>query len=125
MINRQIILFKVEWHPLFYDIALLEYCNKNTIQLQGYHSLGGTGNSKLRMNARLIQIADNYHVSTSQILLTWSLQRGVAVIPKSINSAHIAENYDLTIRLTSDEMLTIDTLVPAPTRLAWNPELVF
>lgn len=111
----------MEWHPLCHDDALLEYCNKNSIQLQGYHSLCGTGNTEILLkNAVFKEIADDHSVSVSQILLTWSLQRGVAVIPKSTKSKHIAENFNLNFILTSEEMHTINTFTPKQVKFAWD-----
>lgn len=102
----------MEWHPFCYDNALLEYCNKNCIQLQGYNSLGGKIHcGKLLKNAKVKQVAKRHNATATQVLLTWSLQRGVAVAPKSKKEAHITENVKLDFKLTLQEVHAIDQLL--------------
>ncbi|MBU1885275.1 aldo/keto reductase, partial [Patescibacteria group bacterium] len=36
-----------------------------------------------------------HHKTPAQVLLRWSLQRGLIAIPKSVNLAHVAENIDI------------------------------
>ena len=46
-----------------------------------------------------------------QVLLRWALQRGVAVIPRSANTSHVAQNADLLgFALSEAEALTVDAL---------------
>ncbi|KOB72811.1 putative aldo-keto reductase [Operophtera brumata] len=96
----------------------IPYCNKHSIQLQGYHSLGGTSYSAtLLKNTPFKHIADEHSVTPSQVLLTWSLQRGVAVIPKSTNSLHIKENNTLNFRLSAEQMHAINSFTAEQTGL--------
>ncbi len=54
---------------------------------------------------------DDARVSISQVILRWSLQRGVAVIPRSSNPSHIREDDDIYgFSLTDGEMATIAAL---------------
>ena len=61
--------------------------------------------------------------SPSQILLTWALQKGYSVIPKSTNPDHIKENITLENILTEEEMEKLDNLEKGH-KYAWNPESV-
>lgn len=110
---------------MYHDEELLKYCKQNSILLQGYQSLGGTGNSaSLLKNALIKNIADDHSVTAAQVLLTWSLQRGVAVIPKSTKSQHIVENLDLNFRLTEDQMHALNNFSLEQVKFAWDPKHV-
>ena len=61
--------------------------------------------------------------SPSQILLTWALQKGYSVIPKSTNPDHIKENIMLENILTTEEIEILDNLEKGH-KYAWNPESV-
>jgi diketogulonate reductase-like aldo/keto reductase len=59
--------------------------------------------------------ADVHHDSAvgppAQALLRWQLQHGRSAIPKSINPAHIAENFDVfDFELTTEEVSRLDGL---------------
>ena len=56
-------------------------------------------------------IADKRGKTTAQVLLRWSTQRGVAVIPKSSNAARSKENLDsLSFDLEQGELEAISQL---------------
>lgn len=60
-------------------------------------------------------IAANYGCSTGVVSLSWAVQRGITVIPKSSSSKRIAENIRL-VGLTRDEMAAMDNAHEAITR---------
>lgn len=64
------------------------------------------------MNDKIIQgIAKKYGKSPAQIVLRWEIQRGLLVIPRSKNPAHIAENIRLfDFALSSEDMAAIHSL---------------
>ena len=52
-----------------------------------------------------------YGKSAAQIMLRWGIQEGRSVIPKSVNPARIAENFDVfDFELTAEELAAIDAL---------------
>jgi diketogulonate reductase-like aldo/keto reductase len=56
-------------------------------------------------------IADAHGKSPAQVLLRWSTQRGVAVIPKSNNQSRLAQNLDVcSFDLKQDEIEKISSL---------------
>ena len=61
--------------------------------------------------------------SPSQILLSWALQKGFSVIPKSTNPDHIKENITLEKALDDEEMKMLDNLEKGH-KYCWNPERV-
>ena len=64
------------------------------------------------MNDEIIRnIAQKYGKSPAQVTLRWEIQRGLIVIPRSKNPAHIAENIHLfDFTLANDDMVAINAL---------------
>ena len=62
--------------------------------------------------------------SSSQILLTWALQKGYSVIPKSTNPDHIRENIKLEDNILTEEEIEILDNLEKGQKYAWNPESV-
>lgn len=58
----------------------------------------------------LTEIATAHGKTAAQVALKWNLQRGVAVIPRSTDHEHRAENLDLDFTLTDEEMQRITSL---------------
>lgn len=56
-------------------------------------------------------LAEKYSKTPAQILLRWSTQRGVAVIPKSNNPTRLAQNLDVVgFNLEAAELEAISSL---------------
>ena len=53
------------------------------------------GNGKVFTQPVLLEIAAKYGKTTGQVMLRWLLQRGIAVIPKSVHKARMQENFDV------------------------------
>jgi diketogulonate reductase-like aldo/keto reductase len=59
--------------------------------------------------------------STAQILIRWALQRGLVVIPKSVNRARIFENADVfNFAITAEDMTLLDGF-NEDLRTCWDP----
>ena len=80
---------QVEFSPFLYERELLEFCGRNSIQLQAHSPL--TRGRRLR-DPLLRALAAEYGRTPPQLLLRWALDHGVAVIPKSIQREHLADN---------------------------------
>ena len=50
----------------------------------------------------------------AQVSLRWSLQRGVAVIPKAAKESHQRQNMELGFLLSDEEMEAIDAMAQKP-----------
>lgn len=70
------------------------------------------------------QIYAKYKATPAQVLLAWSLQRGVAVIPKSLTPHRIKSNIQINFRLTQEDLAQLDTLGAANMKYSWDPKLV-
>lgn len=110
MEHTQIIpaLNQVEMHPHLSQNALLEFSKKNKIQLEAWRPIMMGEVLKI---PELIEIGKIHGKSAVQIALRWLIQRGVAVIPKSVTPKRIIENsqvFDFT--LSDHQMQIIDSL---------------
>lgn len=62
-------------------------------------------------DATIRAIGEGYGKTNAQVILRWHIQQGRSAIPKSINTARIAENFDVfDFELTNDELARIDAL---------------
>jgi diketogulonate reductase-like aldo/keto reductase len=99
---------QVEFHPFLYQQNLLQFCEKNRIQLEAYSPL--TRGEKLS-HPKLSKLAKKYDKTSAQILIRWSLQHGLVVIPKSIHEERIRENCEVfDFQLEPEDMELLDSL---------------
>jgi methylglyoxal/glyoxal reductase len=87
----------------------LSFCEKNGIQLEAYSPL--TRAKKLN-HPTIVNIAKKYDNKTpAQILIRWSLQHNLVVIPKSIHEERILENSQVfDFELKAEDMKLLDSL---------------
>ena len=99
---------QVEFHPFLYQEQLLQFCKNNQIQLEAYSPL--TRGEKLN-HATVITIAQKYDKTAAQILIRWSLQHDLVVIPKSIHEKRIKENSEVfDFQLEEQDMKLLNSL---------------
>ncbi|CBQ71974.1 probable GCY1-galactose-induced protein of aldo/keto reductase family [Sporisorium reilianum SRZ2] len=105
---------QIEAHPYLPELELLEYCNKKGIHITAYSPIGQSSNA-IREDKDLIAIAKKHNVSAANVALSWAVQRGTSVAPKSTNPERMKQNITL-IKLSDDEMKQIDDISKDPTR---------
>jgi methylglyoxal/glyoxal reductase len=99
---------QVEFHPFMYQRELLQFCNKNSTQLEAYSPLT---RAKRLNHPAVVAIAKKYGKTPAQVLIRWSLQHDVVVIPKSIHEERIRENSQVfDFQLEPDDMKYLDSL---------------
>ena len=99
---------QVEFHPFLYQQELLRFCRNNRIQLEAYSPL--TRGNKLN-HPTIVEVARKYNKTPAQILIHWSLQHEVIVIPKSIHKDRIQENSQVfDFQLEPEDMKLLDSL---------------
>lgn len=106
---------QVEMHPFLQQEALQSFCVQNDMLLTAYAPLGSLvdKNSKLRLleNDTIKNIANTRNMSPAQVALAYTIQRGIAVIPKSINEARLLQNLEtLNHTLTEEDMSLLKDL---------------
>ncbi|KAI1419164.1 2,5-diketo-D-gluconic acid reductase A [Xylaria sp. FL1777] len=68
----------------------------------------------------LARLAQKHSKTEAQILLRWSLQKGLVPLPKSVTPSRIKENADLyNFELSPEEMTELETNEYAP--VCWDP----
>ena len=99
-------------------MVFLEEIHINKIIFQAYSPLGSRDRPWAKENERevlneplLETLAKKYGKTPAQIVLRWHVQRGISVVPKSVHSERIEENYDIWgFNLSSEDMLDFDNL---------------
>ena len=99
---------QLELHPRYASPQLREVAASLGCVLTGY----GSGNSvKLEQSAVVAGVAERTGRSPTQVVLRWTIQHGVAAIPRSKTPAHMAENMDIfDWSLSVQDMAALDAL---------------
>lgn len=110
---------QVESHPYLAQRKLLDFCREKGIPLTAYSPLGNPGSAyntnlnkkNILENEIVTELAVKYKKTPAQILIKFQVQRGVVVIPKSVNRARIVENIQIfDFQLTVDEIIALENL---------------
>lgn len=89
---------------------VVDYCNKNEIQLMTYSPLGVVRDKRF-MNETISALMNKYNKSMAQIVLKWINQVGSIPLPKSSNESRLKENFSgLDFELTPEEMKALNGL---------------
>jgi diketogulonate reductase-like aldo/keto reductase len=110
---------QVEFHPFLFQRELLEFGRSKGIQVEAYSPLV----RGRRMDHPVIRaIATQIRRTPAQVLIRWSLQHGLVVIPKSVRPERIKENAAVfDFELTRQEMERLDAL-DERSHVDWNPD---
>lgn len=108
---------QIEMHPYLPQEGLVSFCKEKGINLTAYSPLGSADRPKARqkeddpilMEHKVFKdIAKKHEASVAQVLIAWSLHRGIAVIPKSANKDRIKANLaSKDIELDKDDLKAI------------------
>ncbi|RYP39901.1 hypothetical protein DL767_002020 [Monosporascus sp. MG133] len=101
---------QIELHALYPNLKLVPYCQSKGIHVMAWRTVGGTGqdNNVLLTHPLFTEIAKAHDCSAGVVSLSWAVQRGTTVIPKSSNKSRIEENIRL-VTLSDDEMAKINS----------------
>ena len=99
---------QVQFSPFEYRRRLLEACEERGVVIEAYSPLG-TGR---HLGDRTVaEIAERLGRTPAQVLIRWSVQRELVVLPKSTHRERIAQNaevFDFT--LSDEDMAALDAL---------------
>ena len=111
---------QVEFTPFLYQKALQQYCETNGTRIEAWAPLT---RGKRFDNPVVADIAIRHGKTPAQILLRWSLQHSVIVLPKSSNQERIAENAAIfDFNISDEEMAKLDGLNEDLRTSGWDPE---
>ena len=105
---------QIELHPYLQQESLVESAQVNDVHVTAYSPLGSSDrpdamkadDEPVLMEDPTIQdIAERHGASPAQILISWAIHRGTAVIPKSVTPSHIKDNLASTAFSLTDEDL--------------------
>ena len=103
--KKPVSVLQCECHAYLQQKDLIDFCNINNIVFQCYSPLG-SGDSHLGVTKSpsgtiplkdpfILQLAEKYNKDPGQILLKFQLQRGLALVTKSVRESRIASNFQL------------------------------
>jgi diketogulonate reductase-like aldo/keto reductase len=107
---------QVEVHPYFTQPAVQSSDAAQGIITQAWSPIGGItsyrgGGTSTFDDPAIGEIAKSHGKTPAQVMIRWHLQEGRSAIPKSVNPARIAENFDVfDFELSADELATLDGL---------------
>jgi D-xylose reductase len=113
---------QIEHHPYLVQKPLIDFVKSEGITVTAYSSFGPTGYVEMNLehavqaphlfqNQVINEIAKAHRKSAPQVLLRWSTQQGIAVVPKSDTLATLLENLDAKgFDLTDSEINKINGL---------------
>ncbi|MEY8246466.1 aldo/keto reductase [Heminiphilus faecis] len=101
---------QIELHPLYQREDELKFMRDLGIQPQAWAPFA-EGFGGMFTNPVLNVIAQKHGKTVGQVILRWNIQRGVAIIPKTVRKERMKENISIwDFELDSDDMKAIATL---------------
>lgn len=98
---------QIEIHPFHQQEKTIQIMKKYGVQPQAWGPLV-EGQKNVFRNKQLSQIAVRYGKSIAQVILRWHVQRGVMIIPRTVQQAHMEENRDIwDFALNGEDMKAI------------------
>ncbi|EGR49595.1 uncharacterized protein TRIREDRAFT_106493 [Trichoderma reesei QM6a] len=94
---------QVEIHPYFPQQELFEFSSKHGIILMAHQPLGGRPVGVVLGSDKPFPTADD------KVCLSWTVQKGIPAVPKSVQLTHMKQNLDLT-RISDQDFRTVDQL---------------
>jgi len=107
---------QVEMHPYLPQSDLVDYCQREGIVVTAYSPLGTPDFKRpeepvLLNDPTITAIAKRHNKTAAQVLIRWSVERNVVVIPKSVTPARIIENLaGAHFQLTAEDMAEIKAI---------------
>ncbi|MBI1346785.1 aldo/keto reductase [bacterium] len=113
-------VLQIEAHPYLTQEKLLRFCREAGIVVTAFSPLGAQSYFSLNManaaeavleHPSVKKIAATHGRTPAQVVLRWGVQRGTAVVPKTMNPARLSENLSLfDFQLNEQEMVAISAL---------------
>lgn len=103
-------LNQVEINPFFQQGEAIDYMKQKGVQPQAWVPFA-EGKNDVFSNPILSEIGKKYGKSVGEVILRWSIQRGVAALAKSVRKERMAENINVfDFELSAEDMAKIASL---------------
>jgi diketogulonate reductase-like aldo/keto reductase len=101
--SKHIFCNQIEYNPFLNRKDLINFCQEKNIKVVAYGSLNKKNNIVEEIALRLNKTAE-------QVLLKWTLQNNVHIIPSSQNPKFIIDNISLDFEISEKEMDVLNNL---------------
>ena len=99
-----------ELHPFLQQPKLVKFCQKFGIQIIAFSQFT-SGMFNVLEEPVIVEIAKKHNRKTSEVILKWGMNLGLALIPKSTNPERLKENFNFDdLVLDEDDMQKIAKL---------------
>eukprot|EP00965_Chrysotila_dentata_P160001 5283943-Pleurochrysis_carterae.AAC.15 len=116
-------VLQTEVHPRCQPSDLLDACAEQQIKVMAYCPLAH-GATTLLKSPSLLRVASEAGRTPSQIVLRWSMQKGLVPIPHSSSFARMRENLAaLDFKLSGSQMAILDAMDVAE-RASFDPSKI-
>ena len=86
------------------DLALVDFCRKNTIQVEAYSPIA---HGEALKNPAIVKMAEKYGVSAAQLCIRYAIQLGTVALPKTADPGHMKSNADVDFVISEEDMQTL------------------
>ena len=105
---------QVETHPYHQQIQANEIMKKYGVQIQAWAPFA-EGKNNLFSDETLVSIGEKYQKTSAQVTLKYLIQRGVSVLPKTVNKDRMKQNFDVFDFTLSDDDMERILILDQPT----------
>lgn len=110
---------QVETHPYHQQIEAHEIMKKYGVQIQAWAPFA-EGKNNLFTDETLVAIGQKYNKTSAQVTLRYLIQRGVSVLPKTVNKDRMKQNFDVFDFSLSDEDMSAILKLDKPESLFFS-----
>lgn len=102
---------QIEKHPYLQQTELAAFCKSKGILLEAYSPLGNnqTGEPRTVDDAKVHEVGKGLGLDPGQVLVSWGVQTGHVVLPKSVTDSRIKSNFEDKV-LPASTMKELDSL---------------
>lgn len=86
------------------DLALLDYCREQGIQMEAYSPIA---HGEALKNPAIAEMAKKYGVTAAQLCIRYVIELGAVALPKTANPEHMASNAAVDFTISSEDMETL------------------
>lgn len=86
------------------DLALVDFCRKNNIQVEAYSPIA---HGEAPKNPAIVKMTEKYGVSAAQLCIRYVIQLGTVALPKTADPGHMKSNADVDFVISEEDMQTL------------------